>query len=76
MITYDKGSPSLPGDIIYEIFSLLDMDTLKSCSLTGKALSYSAKPFLHRTLHLTARSGVLQTPTFPVAGTNSRGYRP
>ena len=50
---YDKGLPSLPDDIVYEIFSLLDLRTLKSCSLTGKALSYLVKPFIHRTLHLT-----------------------
>jgi len=55
MITYDKGLASLPDDIICEIFSLLDVEALKSCSLTGKALSCSAKPFLHRTLHLTRR---------------------
>ena len=55
MITYDKGLPSLPDDIINEIFSLLDMEALKSCSQTGKALSCSAKPFIHRTLCLTSR---------------------
>ena len=54
-ITYDKGLPSLPDDIICEIFSLLDTGALKSCSLTGKVMSCSAKPFLHRTLHLTHR---------------------
>ena len=54
-ITYDKGLPGLPDDIICEIFSLLDTQGLKSCSLTGKALSCSAKPFLHRTLQLTHR---------------------
>jgi len=53
MITYDKGLPSLPDDIICEIFGFLDMEALKSCSLTGKALSFSAKPFIHRTLYLT-----------------------
>ena len=59
MIMYDKGLPSLPDDIINEIFSLLDMEDLKSCSLTGKALSCSAKPFIHRTLrlHLIPRAG-------------------
>jgi len=60
MITYDKGLPSLPDDIINEIFSLLDMESLKSCSLTGKALSCSAKPLIHRALYLDLfpRSGV------------------
>ena len=53
VITYDVGFPSLPDDIINEVFSLLDPKTLKSCSLTGKALSYLAKPFIHRTLRLT-----------------------
>ena len=55
MIMYDKGLPSLPDDIIYEIFTLLDTRALKSCSLTGKALSHSTKPFLHRILSLTPR---------------------
>ena len=55
MITHDKGLPSLPDDVIHKIFSLLDVETLKSCSLTGRALSCSVKPFLHRTLHLTPR---------------------
>jgi len=57
MITYDEGLPSLPDDIINEIFSLLNMEALKSCSLTGKALASSAKPFIHRTLYITSRSG-------------------
>jgi len=56
MITYDVGFPSLPDDIIGEVFGHLDLETLKSCPLTGKALSYLAKPFIHRTLHLTPRS--------------------
>ena len=51
-ITYDKGLPGLPDDVIYEIFSLLDMEGLKSCSLTGQVLSRSVKPLIHRTLHL------------------------
>ena len=55
MIMYDKGFPSLPDDIINGIFNLLDMEALKSCSLTGKVLSYSAKPLIHRTLYLTSR---------------------
>jgi len=55
IITYDKGLPSLPDDIICEIFVLLDTEALKSCSLTGKALSCLAKPFLHQTLNLTRR---------------------
>ena len=50
------GLPSLPDDIICEIFSLLDTEALKSCSLAGKALSCAAKPFIHRTLYLTPRS--------------------
>jgi len=33
------------------------MEALKSLSLTCKALSRSAKPFIHRTLYLTSRSG-------------------
>ena len=57
MITYNEGLPSLPDDVINEIFSLLDMEALKSCSLTGKALSRSTKPFIHRTLYLTPRAG-------------------
>jgi len=65
MITYEKGLPSLPDDIICEIFSLLDVEALKSCSLTGKALSCWAKPFIHRTLHLTYRSGDPQKPRVP-----------
>jgi len=56
MITYDKGLPGLPEDVIYEIFSLLDKEALKSCSLAGQALSRSVKPFLHRTLYLTPRN--------------------
>jgi len=63
MITYDTGLPSLPDDITCEIFGLLDAEALKSCSLAGKALSYSAKPFIHRTLYLTPRS---RTPPDPV----------
>ena len=59
MIMYDKGLPNLPDDIICEIFTLLDMEALKSCSLSGKALSCSSKPFIHRTLYLvTPPSGV------------------
>jgi len=61
MVTYDRGLPSLPDDIIYEVFSRLDMEALKSCSLTGKALSCPAKPFIHRALYLTTRSGVYST---------------
>jgi len=53
----DKGLPSLPDDITFEIFSHLDMDALKSCSLASKALSCLAKPFIHRTLYLTPRPG-------------------
>jgi len=67
MITYDKGLPSLPGDVIYEIFSLLDLESLKSCSLTGQAISLSAKPFLHRKLYLTPRDrpGLPREPNTP-----------
>ena len=57
MITYNKGLPSLPDDIICEIFSHLDMDAFKSCTLTCKALSCLAKPFVHQTLYLTPRPG-------------------
>ena len=57
MTTHEMDLPSLPHDIICEIFSLLDTEALKSCSLICKALSSSAKPFIHRTLHLTPRSG-------------------
>jgi len=55
MVTYDKGLPSLPDDIICEVFGLLDKETLKACSLTGRALSCSAKPFVHRALYLIPR---------------------
>jgi len=55
MTTYDAGLASLPDDIMHEILGLLDTDALKSCSLTGKVISLSAKPFLHRTLSLTPR---------------------
>jgi len=65
MITYDTGLPSLPDDILCEIFGLLDMEALESCSLTGKALSCSAKPFIHRTLYLTPRSKVPTRPKPP-----------
>ena len=57
MTTHDIALPNLPRDIIYEIFSLLDTEALKYCSLTGKALSCLAKPFIHQTLHFTLRSG-------------------
>ena len=70
MITYDKGLPSLPGDVIYEIFSLLDTETLKSCSLTGQAMSRSVKPFLHRTLYLTPRN----LPGFPTKPNTSGNW--
>jgi len=76
MITYetttnDKGLASLPDDIIYEIFSLLDVEALKSCSLTGEVLSCLAKPFLHRTLHLTLKqivSGWSELEGLPILG--------
>lgn len=62
MITYDKGFPSLPVDVIYEIFVLLDVGSLQSCSLTGKVISRSAKPFLHRTLYLIPREPITPGP--------------
>jgi len=65
MATHDKGLPGLPDDIICEIFGLLDTEALRSCSLAGKALSYSAKPFIHRTLYLTPRSGAPTGPNVP-----------
>ena len=70
MIIYDKGLTSLPDDVIHEIFGLLDTDALKSCSLTGKVISLSAKPFVHRALFLTPR------PVIPKGkGPNSPGRR-
>lgn len=71
MITYDKGLPSLPDDVIYEVFVLLDTESLKSCSLTGKAISRSAKPFLHRALYLIPRDRVLSR--LPREGPNVPG---
>lgn len=67
MITYDKGIISLPCDVIYEIFSLLDLESLKSCSLAGQAISRSAKLFLHQTLCLTPRDrpGLPREPNTP-----------
>ena len=65
MATENNGPPSLPDDILCEIFSLLDMKTLKSCSLTNKALSFSAKPFLHRSLVLAPQSMFLPRPRVP-----------
>jgi len=56
IITYDVALPSIPDDIISEVFNLLDLETLKSCSLADKALSCLAKPLIHRALHLTPRS--------------------
>jgi len=75
MITYDKGLPSLPGDVIHEIFSLLDLESLKSCSLTGQAVSHSAKPFLHQKLHLTPRDrpGLPREPNTPGNWNEFRG---
>jgi len=61
---YDKGLPSLPDDILCEIFCLLDMEALKSCSLTGKALSCSAKSFIHRTLYLIPRPSGIRMPKY------------
>jgi len=61
----NKGLPSLPDDIVCEIFILLDMKALKSCSLACRTLSSSAKPLLHRTLHLTPRFGDHTAPSFP-----------
>ena len=66
MMTYDQGLLSLPDDIICEILGLLDKEALKSCSLTGKAISCSAKPILHRTLYLTpGRPGVRKKSNAP-----------
>jgi len=63
-ITYDNGLPSLPDDILCEIFGLLNLEALKSCSLTGRALSYLTKPFIHRILYLTP---LTMAPTGPEA---------
>lgn len=71
MITYDKGLPSLPDDVIYEIFDLLDKRSLKSCSLAGKAISRPAKLFLHRTLYLVPRGVAPVGP--PIKGLNTPG---
>ena len=57
MIAHDMDFPSLPEDIICEIFGLLDTEALKYCSLTSKGLSSPAKQLIHRTLHLTPRPG-------------------
>ena len=75
MIMYDKGLASLPDDVIHEIFGLLDMDALKSCSLAGKAISLSAKPFVHRTLSLTPRPRILKGkgPNSPGRQTEFKG---
>jgi len=70
----NKGLPSLPYDIICEIFALLDMKALKSCSLTCRMLSISAKPILHRTLHLNPRFGDLTAPSFPGHRLEFRGF--
>jgi len=51
------------------------METLKSCSLTCKALSYSAKPSLHRTLYLTPWSEGLTEPSVPGHGNEFEGLR-
>ena len=69
-ITYEKGLPSLPDDVIYEIFVLLDMGSLKACSLADKAISRSAKPFIHQTLYLTPRNS---PQGFPRAEPNTPG---
>ena len=73
MITYDKGLPSLPDDILCEIFGLLDMEALKSCSLTSKALSCSVKPFIHRTLYLIPRSKVSMRLKHPAPRNEFKG---
>ena len=65
MTTYDSGLLSLPDDIIYNIFSLLDTEALKSCSLTGQVLSCWAKPFVHRTLHLIPRPRITTSLNVP-----------
>ena len=61
MVTCDRGLPSLPDDITYEVFSRPDIEALKSCSLIDKTLSWSAKPFIRRVLDLTTRSGAPST---------------
>ena len=73
MITYDKGLSSLPGDIICEIFSLLDPGALKSCSLTGKALSCSANS--SSTEHDISSTGleIPQSQGFMTTGSSSKG---
>lgn len=71
MITYDKGLPGLPDDIFYEILVLLDTESLKSCSLACKAISRSAKLFLHRKLYLIPRDRV--SPRAPRNGSNTPG---
>jgi len=73
MATHDKGLPGLPDDIICEIFGLLDTGALESCSLACKALSYSAKPFIHRTLYLTQRSGAPTGPNVPASRNELKG---
>lgn len=65
MITYDKGLAGLPDDVLCEIFGLLDTEALQSCSLTGKVVSCSAKPLLHRALYLTPRPEVFNEPRIP-----------
>ena len=75
MTTDDEGFLSLPGDIIFEIFSLLDTRALKSCSLTCKGLSRSAKPFIHRTLDLIPRAGDSTRSNVPNRWYNFEGLR-
>jgi len=75
METHDNGLPSLPDDIIREILALLDMEALKSYSLTCRTLSYSAKPFLHRALHVTPRFEGLAEPSDPSRRTELEGLR-
>jgi hypothetical protein len=72
MITYETGLLSLPDDVIYEIFVLLDMESLKTCSLAGKAISRSAKPFIHRSLYLVPRHRVVSW--LPREGPNVPGH--
>jgi len=75
MIMYDKGLAGLPDDVIHEIFGLLDTSALKSCSLTGKAISLTAKPFVHRTLFITPRPRVTKHkgPNSPGRQTEFKG---
>ena len=79
MITYDKGLTSLLDDVTHEIFGFLDTDALKSCSLAGKVISLSAKPFVHQTLSLTSTPRPViprgRGPNSPSRQTELKGWR-